>query len=174
VIAAALLRLLAKNTWSSLTLSAVARSAKLPLAQMFALAPSKPALVGVVLRELGRATAERYKPDRESRDPRERIFDVAMTWFDVQQRHKKALRNLYGGLRRDPFALMAARRDILASAEWLLALAEADSGASLPWKIAAFAGVLARATSVWLDDDAGAEKTMAQLDRDLGRIARLL
>jgi hypothetical protein len=82
------------------------------------------------LRGFGHEVAARYKRDSGSESARDRIFDVAMTWFDVLAARKQAVRSLYNGLKRDPLALVAARGEILSAAGWLLVLAEADTGPS--------------------------------------------
>jgi len=171
-LAAAAFKHLATESWQKLTLASVARTAKVPWARLLAIAPSKPALLGVMLRELSAETAQRYKPDRSSQSARERVLDVAMTWFEVQQSRKRSIRALHAGLRVDPLAILSARREILAAAEWILALAEADMG-SARLKAASVAGILLRAMGAWFADD-DLEKTMAQLDRDLRRIERFL
>jgi hypothetical protein len=173
-LADATLKLLATRSWEELTLASAMRAAKLSWNDIFECAPSKSALVGVLLRRTAEQTAGRYRPDRVSQSARERVFDAVMTWFDVQQAHKKALKSFYGGLRRDPFTLLSARGEIIETAEQLLALAEADVGPLEPARAAFFAGVLARATLMWLDDDEEMGKTMAQLDSDLRRLQRIL
>ncbi len=168
-LAEAAFRLLAKQGWNALTLAAVARAAKVPLVELHALAPRKSALVGTMLARAGEETARRYKPDKTNESERDRILDVALTWFETLNARRPALRALHEGLRQDPLALLAARGEFANAAEWLLALAEADSGRALQFKAAAFAALLARALPVWLDDDEEMTKTMAQLDGDLRR-----
>lgn len=173
-LADAAFRLLAEISWADLTLASVARTAKIPIAELLETAPSKPALLGVMLRRLSGETARRYRPDRESQGARDRAFDVCMTWFGLQQPRKKAMRALYNGLARDPPALLSARGEFVAAAEWILALAEADAGPALRIRAAVLAGMIARAMPVWLADDDEMGKTMAQFDRDLRRAERLL
>ena len=168
-LADAAFRLLAKQGWNALTLAAVARAAKVPLAELHALAPSKPALIGVMLARAGEDTARRYEPDNESESERDRIFDVALTWFETLGTRKPALSALQEGLKRDPLALIAARGEFVGAAEWLLVLAEADHGRALPLKAAALAALLVRTLPVWLDDDKEMSKTMARLDTGLRR-----
>jgi AcrR family transcriptional regulator len=168
-LADAAFRLLAKQDWNALTLAAVARAAKVPLTELHVLAPSKPALIGLMLARAGEDTARRYKPEKGSDNERDRIFDVALTWFETLGAKKVALRALYDGLRRDPLALFAARNEFVGAAEWLLTLAEADGGRALPLKAVALAGLLVRALPVWLEDDDEMSKTMAQLDAGLAR-----
>jgi hypothetical protein len=168
-LAAAALKLLARQSWSELTLAATAKAAKIPFAELAPIARAKPALIGIVLDLVGGETAARYKPDSDAESARDRLFDVAMLWFDLWGPRKAALRALYDGLKRDPLALIAARGDILAAASWLLALAEADTGSASAFKAAGLAGALARAIPVWLDDGKDLAKTMARLDGDLRR-----
>jgi hypothetical protein len=112
--------------------------------------------------------------DAKAGDPRERLFDVTMTWFDVQQSHAKAMKRLYRALQFDPATLLAMRSDIVRIAGELLGLAEADFGLSPRIQAVVVAGVLVRAVSVWRDDDEEMGRTMAQLERDLRRAQRFL
>jgi AcrR family transcriptional regulator len=173
-LADAAFKLLARMSWSDLTLAAAAKAAKIQVNGLYAVAPTKTALLRAMLRRIGQETTAQYRTDKQSVTPRERFFDVAMTWFDVLEKRKKAMRALYEGLRRDPFAFIALRNDAIAEAQWLLALAEADQGSSSPLKAAAIAGMLVRALPVWLDDNADMTKTMARLDGDLRRAERFL
>ena len=168
-LADAAFRLLVKDGWNALTLAAVARAAKVPLADLHALAPSKPALLGVMLARAGEDTARLYKPDKSSENERDRIFDVALTWFESLNTRKPALNALQDGLKRDPLALIAARGEFVGAAEWLLVLAEADHGRALPLKAATLAALLVRTLPVWLEDDKEMGKTMARLDTGLRR-----
>lgn len=172
-LADAAFRLLAEISWADLTLASVARAAKVSPADLFEAAPSKPALLGVMLRRLSGELARRYRPDRASQSARDRTFDVCMTWFGLQKSRKKAMRALTNGLSRDPPALFGARREFVAAAEWILALGEADAGPALRIRAAILAGMIARAMPVWLADDDEMGKTMAQLDRDLRRAENL-
>jgi len=127
-----------------------------------------------MLRHLGQETSLRYHPDKQSVTPRDRFFDVAMTWFEVLEERKKAMRAIYDGLRRDPFALVALRNDAITEAQWLLVLAEADMGSASSLKATVISGMLVRAMHVWFDDDPQMTKTMARLDGDLRRAERFL
>jgi hypothetical protein len=165
----AALKLLETCSWSELTLMQVARRAKIDAATLQGIAPNKPALFGLVLGSIGHATAKHYQHDSASEDARDRLLDVALTWFEALNAHKPAVRSLYEGLKRDPLCLIAARAPIIGAAEWLLALAEADTGPALPARALALAGMMARAVPVWLEDDAEMTQTMARLDGDVRR-----
>jgi ubiquinone biosynthesis protein COQ9 len=172
-LAQAALKLLAKKPWPELTLAEVAKAAKRPLASLQTTAPNKAALLGLILKSIGTDIAKRYRRDPGSADARDRLLDVALTWFEVLAPHKRAVRSLYDGLKRDPLTLIAARADAMAAANWLFVLAEADTGPALPLRALALAGILARAIPVWLEDDKSLSKTMARLDQDLRRAENL-
>jgi AcrR family transcriptional regulator len=168
------LRLLKKKPWRELSLAEIARAAKVPMTELAAHAPSKAALIGLILRRLGEDVTRTYKPDSGSEAARDRLFDVSMVWFDTLARHEESVRSLYEGLRSDPVTLISARAGIVAAAEWLMTLAEADAGPALALRATAFAAILGRTIPVWLDDDADLTKTMARLDTDLRRGESLL
>ena len=172
-LADAALKLLAKTRWNELALADVAKAAKVPLTALQTLAPSKSALFGLVLARFGREVAVRHKRDSGSESARDRIFDVAMTWFDVLAPRKPAIRSLYESYKRDPLALIAIRNEAMSAAEWLLVLAGADTGPSSGIKSAGLAIALGRAIPVWLDDGEELAKTMARLDGDLRRAESL-
>jgi AcrR family transcriptional regulator len=174
LLAQAALKLLEKQAWGRITIASIARAAKLPLQETIALAPSKTAVVGIILRVFANETAKRHSAEPASREVRERVFDVIMTWFDVQQPHAAALKKLYRVVQYDPATLLALRADILRVSAELLVLAEADFGFSACIQSAMFVGILVRAVAVWRDDDAEMGKTMAQLDADLRRVERFL
>jgi DNA-binding IclR family transcriptional regulator len=168
-LADAALKLLAKTAWSDLTLGQVAKAAKVPLTDLRPLASAKPALIGLILIKLGDETAKRYRPDPES-SARDRVFEAAMSWFDVSNTRKPAMRSLHDGLKRDPLSLVVARNDIVKAAAWLLTLAEADTGPAIPLRAMALAGAMGHAFGAWLDDGSDMAKTMAKLDGDLRRV----
>lgn len=171
-LAGAALKLLAKTAWPELTLAAVARAACVPPRELQAIASSKPALLGLILHRIGAEVAVRYRPEPGS--AHDRLFEVAMCWFDVLVPERKAVRALYDGLKRDPLTLVAARAGIVDAASWLLTLAEADTGPALPLRALALAAALGRAVPVWLDDDKDLTRTMACLDMDLTRADTIL
>lgn len=163
----AALKLSAKTAWSELTLASVAQAARVPLAELQTLCGSKVVLFGLILARAGALAAARYVPEPGS--AHDRLFEVAMSWFEALAPHKKSVASLYEGLKRDPATLVAARGDIAAAGHWLLALAEADTGPALPLRALAIAAALGRAVPVWLRDDRNLTRTMASLDMDIRR-----
>lgn len=170
-LADAALKLLAKKSWQALTLADVAKAAKVPLAQLQSLDGGKQALIGLMLEKFGAETAKHFSPAGATE--RDRVFDVAMAWFDVLASHKRAFALLYNGLKFDPLTLLTLRADFIRAATWLLTLASADTGKFVSARAAGFALILGRAIPAWLDDDKDLTKTMAQIDGDLNRLEEL-
>ncbi len=168
-LADAAFRTLAKKSWSDVSLAEISRAAKVPMREMAALAPAKSVLIGLMLKRIGEKVSGSYERGRGQEAGRDCLFDVGMAWFDALATHKSAIRSLSRGLRSDPLTLLAVRGEIVAAAEWLMALAEADKGPAFSLRGFGFAIVLGRAIPVWLDDDADLTKTMARLDGDLRR-----
>lgn len=173
-LAAAAWRLLASRPWRQVTIASVARSAKLPWDEVLDVAPSRAELIAILLRQATRDAARRYRSDGNLESARERLFDVVVSWFEAQQPRKKAMRNLYRDLVREPLTLVALRGHIIRLSEGLLALAEVDTGLSPTLGAAGLAAIIARAIAVWLKDDSEMGRTMAQIDRDLRRLEWLL
>jgi len=171
-LADAALKLLAKKSWRDLTLADVAKAAKVPLAQLQDLRGGKSALVGAILKKIGAETAKRYKA--ESDTARERLFDVALAWFEVNAKRKPAIGALYEGLKYDPITLISERAEFAAAANWLMTLAQADTGPAVQARALALAAIVARTIPVWLEDDAEMAATMARLDADLSRADSLV
>lgn len=165
---AAALKLLAKKPWNELQLTSVARTAGVPRGELLTLCPSKVELVSLILTELARKADARYMPEAGA-DAHDRLFDVAMSWFEALAPDKRALAALHAGLKRDPVTVLAARSGFAAVARWLMTLADADQGPWVSARSLAFALVLFRVLPVWLDDDADLSRTMARLDSDLRR-----
>jgi hypothetical protein len=171
-LADAALKLLAKKAWRDLTLAEVAKAGKVPLSSLQTLG-GKAALIGLILQKFGAETAARYTPD-DGADAKDRVFEAAMTWFEINARRKPAIRSLYDGLKFDPLSLIDQRSEFAAAAAWLLTLAQADTGPATQLRALGLAAIMGRAIGIWLDDDTDMTKTMARLDGDLSRAANLL
>jgi AcrR family transcriptional regulator len=166
-LADAALKLLAKTAWNDLTLADVAKAAKIPLPSLQSLG-GKQALIGLMLQKFGAETASRHTPEKNAA-AKDRVLEVAMTWFEINAARKPAIRSLYDGLKFDPVTLLSQRAEFVAAAGWLLTLADADTGPALPVRTLGFAAIMLRAIGAWLDDDADMSRTMARLDSDLSR-----
>ncbi len=169
----AALKLAAEKGWRGLALADIAEAAGLSLAELYALYPSKGAILGAFLRGVDREVlAETEAPEGPAKD---RLFDVLMRRFDKLEPHKAALERIGEDSVRDPLAVMAGLCRLERSmAAMLEAAGVSASGLGGMLKVKGLTAVYLRVLRVWFrDETADKSKTMASLDRGLGRAARL-
>ena len=103
--------------------------------------------------------------------PRERLFDVLMRRLEILAPHREAVRSLLRSARRNPPLALALNGLAVRSQQWMLTAA--GIGASGPRGMMRAQGLALLFGSVlrtWVDDDdPGLARTMAALDRALGR-----
>lgn len=170
----AMLRLAADRRWQDIALADIAAEAGLTMADMLRHAPSKSALLAAFGRRVDAAMLAR--PAETEGSVKDRLFDLFMRRFDAMAPHKAALRNIVAGLGRDPLAALCLVPGAMKGIAGLAAAA--GVGTRLPFgplKIKALAAVYLGTFRVWLaDESADAAKTMATLDRSLGRLEALV
>jgi hypothetical protein len=98
-----------------------------------------------------------------------------MRRLDVLAPHKEAVRSLLRSARCNPALAIALNGVAVRSQQWMLAAAGIDgSGSRGMLRAQGLAILYAQVLRVWVDDDdPGLARTMAALDRELGRGARL-
>jgi AcrR family transcriptional regulator len=169
-IIAAALELIAKRGWRDVTLRTIATEAAVPFAQLYALFPTKAAIVAAFLADIDRQVLEGVDdaddPDETVRD---RLFDTMMRRYDLLRPRREAIAALAEGLARDPLAALALRPAVMRSMAVVLEAsgltAEGLVGALRQKSLAALHVVVLR---TWLrDDSADLGKTMVALDSRL-------
>ncbi|MCA0449710.1 MAG: hypothetical protein LCH62_08045 [Proteobacteria bacterium] len=169
----AALRLAETRKWSEISLPEIAEAAGLSLADMLRVAPSKPALMAAFARRVdGAMLAAKIDADGSVKD---KLFEILMRRFDALAPHKAAVKNMLADLPREPIAAICALPSLLRSMRWAAEAAGVRTATPLaPFKINALAVAYLAALLVWRDDDsADAAKTMAALDKSLGRLEAL-
>lgn len=170
----ALLALVESEGWRGLTVAAIARKAGEPLADLHPRYGSRLSILAAFMRRIDRevvASDFAFAPEDTARD---RLFEVIMRRFDALRPHREALRRIRAGLTFDPLGAAATLPAFGCSLAWMLEAAEIPSdGVAGCLKITGLAGVWAKTFRVWLDDDTSdMARTMAALDRNLGRAGR--
>jgi ubiquinone biosynthesis protein COQ9 len=167
------LSLAAEKGWRDLALADIAAGAKLSLADLYALFPSKQAILAAYARDVDMAVlAEREKPEGPAKD---RLFDVLMRRLDKLDPHKAGLQRIAEDTARDPLALVCslARLDH-SMAAMLEAAGISAAGLSGLLRTKGLGAVYLSGLKTWLRDDSPDKaKTMAALDRALGRADHL-
>ncbi|HSI40601.1 MAG TPA: TetR/AcrR family transcriptional regulator [Xanthobacteraceae bacterium] len=173
---AAFLAVLAERPFESIGLAEVAERAGITLAELRAGFGSTFDMLAAFVRATDSAVLAASDPDMAERPARERLFDVLMRRLETLEPHRDAVRSLAASARRHPSLALGLNRLAVRSQQWMLAAARIDS-AGLKGAVRAqgLALLFARVLRVWLaDDDPGLAKTMAALDRELGKGERAL
>lgn len=170
------MRLASDRPWSDIELVDIAREAGLTLSEMRDLYPSKGAILEGFTRMIDKIVIEGTSDDLAGEPARERVFDVMMRRLDAMAPYRRALRRIAWAMRGDLTSLAALNRSALNSARYMLAAAGVPTEGPLGYvKLQGFVFALANVMETWFDDDDPTQaKTMARLDRELGRGERFL
>jgi AcrR family transcriptional regulator len=175
IIEAAFARI-ASDGWLRLSLASVAKTAELPILQVYRRFRSKQAILCKFFERIDETVLAEPPAAEEDERARDRLFDLLMRRFDALHPYKEALGALRRELPRDPPSTMIAVAALCRSMRWMLDAADIVSG-GLRGAIAIrlTAGAYLAAMRVWQRDDApDLAHTMAALDARLRRIERWL
>jgi AcrR family transcriptional regulator len=170
------MRLAADRPWNDIELADIAREARVSLADLRDLFPSKGAILGGFSRMIDRKVLEGSGDDLAGEPARERVFDVIMRRLDAMGPYKRALRRIAYSLRYDPLAMAAFNQAGLNSQRYMLASAGIPTEGPLGLlKVQGAVIVLANTMEAWFEDDDPLQaRTMARLDRELRRGERVI
>lgn len=170
----ALMALAAERRWEDITLEALAERAGVSLATLRAAFDGRLAVLAEFLRGIDEEVLTRVDPGLAQEAPRERLFDVLFSRFEVLAPHKQAIRNLGKAALRDPLLALSLNALTTTSMAWMLTAAGISSGGGRGLvRAQALTLVWARVMRVWLDDDdPGHARTMAALDKRLRETER--
>ncbi len=170
-IIAALLAILPEKPFQAIGLADIAAAAGVSLAQLRDEFPSTLAILAAHVKATDRAVLADDLSDMADEPVRERLFDVLMLRLEVLAPHREAMGSLLRSARRDPPLAVALNGLARRSQQWMLTAA--GIGASGPRGMIRAQGLAVLFASVlrtWIDDDdPGQARTMAALDRALGR-----
>jgi AcrR family transcriptional regulator len=170
-IVAAFLGLLAENRIEQIGLAEIAAEAGVTLAQLRGEFASTLAIVAAHIKAVDRAVLAEDFSDMDEEPPRERLFDVLMRRLEMLGPHREAVRSLLRSATRNPPLAMALNALGVRSQQWMLTAAGITaSGPRGMIRAQGLALLFASVLRTWThDDDPGLARTMAALDRALGR-----
>jgi AcrR family transcriptional regulator len=175
-IVAAFLALLAEKRFEAIDLAEIATRAGVSLGAMRGEFRSTLAIYAAHVKAIDRAVLDGGEGDMAEEPPRERLFDVLMRRIEKLGPHKEAVRSLLRSASCDPPLALALNGMAVRSMQWMLTAA--DIHASGPRGMLRAQGLALLWTRVLRtfvnDEDEGHARTMAELDRALGRGARLV
>jgi AcrR family transcriptional regulator len=171
----AALTLAAEKGWRDLALADIAEAAGLSIAQLYAIYPSKTDILSAYSRNIDAAVLAETDAPGEGESAKDRLFDLLMRRFDKLDAHKAGLVRIAEDTGRDPLALVCSLANLDRSmAAMLEAAGISTTGLRGVVRIKGLAAVYLAGMRAWFrDDSADKAKTMAALDKALGRAERM-
>ena len=172
----AALDLAKERSWSDIALSDIAREAGLSLADLRREFACKTDILHAFQAELDQAVLAKTRAAGETSTPRDRLFDIVMSRFEVMQPYKPALKRIAAHLCCRPGEAAVLAGSSLQSQYWMLEAAGAKlDGPGGALRVGGLAAIYGKVFCVWLDDDTPSlDKTMAALDKRLGKGERMM
>ncbi len=157
-----------ESGWQSLSLAALARTAKISPKIVYELCPDKRALLSLMAKRTDIALLERAgEPDKDT-PARDRAFDAILNWFESLAPLRSALSVIHRESAGNIGTIIDVIPATMRSAQWI-----ADSAAlpSTGWEgflvTRGLGLLLAETLGIWLNDGEDLAKTMAHVDRRL-------
>lgn len=168
----AALRLATRRDWTNVTLADIAREAKISLSRLSEMFECREDIIVAYSRRIDAHVLESFSGEGSERD---QLFDILMERFERLNKDRKALKSILKSVCRDPKQMIIALPHLTKSMSWMM---EAADMPAIGWKgaarVAGLAFIYAWVLRTWMDDDStDMAKTMAVLDRALGRAENL-
>jgi AcrR family transcriptional regulator len=163
----ATMELIAGRGWRTLSLADIAAATGLTLAQLYAVFPSKRAVLAAFERRVNEQTLSGgISTDEPIRD---RLFDLVMRRLDALAPHKPAIKVLLRDLPWDPAVALCGGPRFLNAMRWMAESAGVETGGiGGLFRVQGLAAVYLATLRAWLNDDSPDNtKTLAALDRAL-------
>jgi AcrR family transcriptional regulator len=167
----AFMALLAERRFEEIGFGDVAAKAEVPLARCRAEFNSLFSVFAAHVARIDKTVLEGIDADMAQESPRERLFDIMMRRFEALAPHKAAMRSLVRSARCNPPLALALNGITARSQQWMLTAANISThGLRGMVRAQGLALLYADVLRTWLhDDDPGLARTLAALDRALGR-----
>lgn len=165
----AAMRLAAAKGWRQVTLGAVARECRVPLAALYRVYASRAAILAGFARMIDGQVLAAGTVEADAGSARDRLFEVMMRRYEALVPYREAIASIAGDAARDPLPLLCLAGALRRSMAWMLEAAGISSaGPGGLLKAKGLALVHVAVMRVWLNDaTADLARTMAALDRAL-------
>lgn len=168
----AALNLAAERGWAHVTLADIAtRANKLSLAALHEHFEDKADILAGFSRMVDNRVLVGLGEADPAASPRDRLFDILMERFDILNEYRPGLVSVLDSFKSDPKQLVIGLPHVCKSMSWMLEAAGMDTlGLRGAARLAGLSGIYIKNLRVWAgDESADLAKTMAALDKDLGR-----
>lgn len=160
-----------QSGWKALSLTALARKAKITPAALYELCPDKRELLALIAKRIDLAALDRAANLDDDAPPRDRAFDAILNCFESMTPLKSALQVIHNDSIGDPGAFFDALPATIRSANWIADAAGLPTSGWEGFFVTRGIGILlAETMGVWLNDGDDLAKTMAHVDRRLRMI----
>ncbi len=163
------LALAAEHPWRSVTMEMIAAHSEIPLDRLYALYPSRTALLKAFFRRIDEQVLKGHDPEDRDEPVRDRLLDVFLRRFDALGPHKEAVRSIARDMYTDPMAMLCLAPTMGNTMAWSLEAAGLSASGPMGFlRIKGLSAIYASAMRVWLRDETeDLSRTMAHLDRRL-------
>ena len=167
--------LAARLGWRHVTLADIASEAKVSLAELYAAHGSKDAILAAYTSAIDEQVLAGAEPPDEEESVKDRLFDALMRRFDAMKPQRDGIAAILRDGAEGPVSMLCGAARLLRSMAWTLE--SVGVSASRPAGAIKTKGLLAVYLStlrIWLRDDTeDMSRTMAALDKRLGRAERM-
>jgi ubiquinone biosynthesis protein COQ9 len=172
----AALDLAKERSWGDISLADIAQAANVGLPDLRREFTCKTDILRAFQAEIDTEVLAKARSAAEAQSPRDRLFDIVMTRFEVMGPFKPALKRIAAYLCCRPGEAATLLCGSFASHYWMLAGAGAKlDGPGGALRVAGLTAIYGKVFQVWLEDDTPSlDKTMAALDKRLGKGERML
>ncbi len=174
-LAAQVIALAAERGWENLTLLDMAEHLKLSLAELHEHFEDKTDILVTFGRMIDRRVLENVGEADPDISPRDQLFDILMERYEALNEYRAGLVSILCSFRFDPKQVVISMPHLCRSMTWMMEAAGMDTnGISGAMKVTGVTGIYLKVLKTWKDDDSpDLGKTMAALDKALGRAERL-
>ncbi|MCR9257564.1 MAG: TetR family transcriptional regulator [Alphaproteobacteria bacterium] len=164
--------LMAERGWNALTVASICEASGLNKNTVFKVAPTKFALMDAFARHIDSEVLAGGIEDDPEETTKDRLFEIMMRRYDLMGPYRAGLKRLMSDTRTRPLDLLVMGPSIMRAMENMLAAAGIGSeGCKGILRAKGLASVHVSVLRTFVDDDSeDLAKTMAALDRALGRV----
>ncbi len=168
----AALRCATTHGWDHVTVRDICADADISLAEFYDVFDDKTDILVFYGRRLDRHVMEQFSSFHPETPHRERLFDIVMERFDRANQDRAAILSILNAMKSDPKQMVISLPHLGLSMARMLELAGIETnGMRGALRVAGLVGVYAWTLRTWMDDDTDdLSKTMATLDKLLGRV----
>ena len=160
------INLAAVQGWNSLSISRIAREAKIPFPEALVMFPTKRMVLRSFQDRIDGAVAAETTHDPESQSPRDRLFDVLMRRLEILKPWKSGVTAIAHDMLRDPTGCLCSALSLNRSMAKMMECAEISSaGLQGTMRVHGLTLIYLLVLRRWaLDDSEDLSATMAELD----------